>query len=301
MSNSNATRYRVPAKVNLFLEVLHPRDDGYHEVQTVMQTVSLFDELEFSVTDGGIEIRGFDGSVVPDDANLVAIVARRLQEFAGRRRGCVVRATKRIPVAAGLGGGSADAAVALVALNRLWNCSLTDSDLFRLAAEIGSDVTFFLVGGTALCRGRGEKVEPLPCAGSLHLVLVSPAVSLSARDVYRSVDFKQPLETRDAHDMMDALLEHDPGRIARLMFNRLELGAVRLAGGLDVIRRRLLDAGALGAMVSGSGSSVFGVVEDVRAARRVAARVESERLGKVSIVKTNVRESWMYGKERKIA
>jgi len=301
MTNSNATRYRVPAKVNLFLEVMHPRDDGYHEIQTIMQTVSLFDELEFKDTDGGIEISGFDGSTVPEHLNLVSVVARRLQEFAGKRRGCVVRATKRIPVAAGLGGGSADAAVALVALNQLWGCSLTDNDLFRLAAEIGSDVTFFLFGGTALCRGRGEKVEPLPCPGSLDLVLVSPAVSLSTRDVYRSLDFKQPLETRNVRVMMEALFEGDPRRIARSMFNRLDRAAVRLVDRLDTIRMRLLDAGALGAMVSGSGSSVFGVVEDQHAARRVAERMRSEGLGEVRIVKTNVRESWMYRKERKIA
>ncbi|MFH0965861.1 MAG: 4-(cytidine 5'-diphospho)-2-C-methyl-D-erythritol kinase [Planctomycetota bacterium] len=285
---------RVPAKVNLFLEVLGRRADGYHEIETIMQTISLFDELSFEATEGGIEIRGFEKEGIPEESNLVSIAARKLQSYAGVSSGCAITGRKGIPVARGLGGGSADAAATLAALNEIWGCSLSAEELYRLAGEIGSDVAFFLTGGTAVCRGRGEQVTPIKCRTELDLVLVVPPFGLATREVYEKLDEKQHLERRESSAMILGLARGEAREVGRALFNRLEEAALALAGGLGEAKRALQACGALGAAVTGSGSAVFGLARDPAVAGAIAKRVAGKGIGEVSVVKTNVRESWMH-------
>src|SRR5262245_53525263 len=175
-----SVRALAPAKVNLFLEVLRRRPDGYHDLATLMVAVGLYDSLSFTANDTG-EIRlGCDDPALPTGPdNLVCRAARLLRDRHGVRAGADILLAKRIPVAAGLAGGSSDAAATLAGLNRLWQLGLDNGELARLGAELGSDVAFFFSGPAAWCTGRGEIVEPVPMARPLDLVLVSPRVGLS--------------------------------------------------------------------------------------------------------------------------
>ncbi len=177
---------RCPAKLNLFLEVLGKRADGFHDLDTVMQAIGLCDELR--ITPGeegeGLSLACSDASLPTDSRNLVLRAALALRERTGCRRGARLSLTKRIPMQAGLGGGSSDAAGALVGLNAAWGLGLSREELRQVAATVGSDVAFFLYGGTARCTGRGEVVEPVPAPAVFHYVLVCPNVGVSTADAY---------------------------------------------------------------------------------------------------------------------
>ena len=287
------SRVRVPAKINLFLEVIRQRDDAYHEIDTIMQTVTLYDELTITENRSSVRLSGFDGLEVPEERNLVHVAAARLREVAGVSRGCTIHGAKRIPWARGLGGGSADAAATLVALNDLWDCGLDRRALVDLAAEIGSDVPFFLYGGTARCRGRGERVEPLDARAAWWAVLVVPDAPLATARVYAALDAPLEAQIRSADDMLDALVAGDLDRSAPSVFNRLDPVACSLMDVLSTIKERVIGYGALACAVSGSGSTVFGLARDGNHARRIAAAIASEGLGDVHVVQTNVRTEWM--------
>ena len=181
-----ALTVRAPAKVNLFLEVLGRRPDGYHAVETLMLGVSLFDGLEFRDDPAGaVRLACTDPALGTGPDNLVVRAADLLRQRTGHPGGAAVRLVKRIPWAAGLAGGSSDAAATLAGLNRLWRLGLTREALAELASELGSDVAFFLSPPAAWCTGRGEIVSPLRPGKRLHLVVVSPATGLSTPEVYR--------------------------------------------------------------------------------------------------------------------
>jgi 4-diphosphocytidyl-2-C-methyl-D-erythritol kinase len=263
--------YRAPAKVNLLLEVLGRRADGYHELALVFQTVSLEDELEVYPADSDVAVRVEGIPVLPaDGTNLVAKAAQVFFEHTRLRGGVSILLRKRIPIAAGLGGGSSDAAATLIALNELYAANLPPEDLAALAASLGSDVPFFLVGGTALGRGRGEVLERLPDLPETWFALVKPGEGLSTGAVYGSglVSFT---------DGSRALGFGRRGGVgipetARGLFNALEEPAFKLLPECRRIRDELLDAGCLGALVSGSGSTVFGIARDEAAAGEAALR-----------------------------
>ena len=287
------SRLRVPAKINLFLEVIRRRDDTYHEIDTIMQTVSLYDELAITEDQSSVRLTGFDGLGVPEEKNLVYKAAARLRDVAGVSRGCTLHGAKRIPWARGLGGGSADAAATLVGLNDLWDCGLDRRALLEIAAEIGSDVPFFLYGGTARCRGRGEHVEPLDARASGWAVLVVPRAPLATARVYAALDVPGEGEIRSADEMLSTVVAGDIGRSAPLIFNRLDPVACSLMDVLSTIKERVIWYGALACAVSGSGSTVFGLARDGNDARSIAAAIASEGLGDVHVVQTNVRTEWM--------
>src|SRR5438045_753982 len=184
--NGTAVTAWAPAKVNLFLEVVGKRPDGFHELRTLMAAVSLYDTLTFAPAPPGpirLSCPGVPLSTGPE--NLVVRAAEALRRYAGTDAGADVVLTKRIPLAAGLAGGSTDAAATLVGLNRLWGLGLSRAELMPLAAGLGSDVAFFLAPPCAWCTGRGEVVEPWPLGARLHLVLVAPPFGLGTADVYR--------------------------------------------------------------------------------------------------------------------
>jgi 4-diphosphocytidyl-2-C-methyl-D-erythritol kinase len=274
----------VPAKVNLQLAVGPPRADGYHPLVTVFHAVSLFDEVTVLPAEKtSLSVSGEDAAAVPRDrSNLAWKAASALVQAAGLRGSAVeIRIKKRIPVAAGLAGGSADAAATLMACNELWQTGLSQRDLSELAAGLGSDVPFALVGGTAVGRGRGEQLTPALASGSYHWALAFGHEGLSTAQVYAtcdrlraaraaSGDLPEPGEPELSHPLMTALRSGDPARVGPLLSNDLQPAALSLQPGL----RRTLTAGrelgALGAIVSGSGPTCAFLASDAAHARELA-------------------------------
>jgi 4-diphosphocytidyl-2-C-methyl-D-erythritol kinase len=259
----------APAKVNLYLEVLAKRPDGYHEIATLMVAVSLFDTLEFKEeTSGPVRLTCDHPNLSTGPDNLVCRAARLLQERSGCGRGACIRLAKRIPMAAGLAGGSTDAAATLVGLNRLWNLGLAARELAALGAELGSDVPFFFAGPAAWCTGRGEQVEPWPIGVPLGFVLVCPPEGLATADVYRGVTVPQRPQTGDA--IRQAVAAADVEEVGRRLHNRLQPVAERLCPAVAAWAERLAALRPAGWAMSGSGTSLFALCRDREEAVRVA-------------------------------
>ena len=259
----------APAKVNLFLEILGKRPDGYHELETLMATVSLDDELVFKEESSGEILLSCDHpelSTGPD--NLIRKAAEALRRRTGCARGARIELTKRIPMAAGLAGGSSDAAATLAGLNRLWDLQLPPADLMTLGAELGSDVPFFFAGPAAWCTGRGEIVTPLRPGKALELVLVCPPVGLSTAAVYRAVRVPERPTPGDA--IRRAFEAGDMAELGRNLHNRLQEPAEELCPTVAAIRRRVEALAPLGHRMSGSGTSYFALGRDAEDARRIA-------------------------------
>ncbi|MCI0360252.1 MAG: 4-(cytidine 5'-diphospho)-2-C-methyl-D-erythritol kinase [Planctomycetaceae bacterium] len=287
----------APAKVNLSLEVLFNRSDGFHEIETLIVAVRVCDTLEFTPTADGeirLECRWASGMVADKRAelgdlpqgpeNIVWRAASLVRERAGVTSGAQIRLIKRIPSAAGLGGASADAAAAIVAANLAWKLAWPRERLAALAAEIGSDVPFFLGPGAAICRGRGEQIESIP-ACRLHLVVVRPPVGLSTPAVYKAC---HPAPPRDCQHLRGALARGNVAAASRMLNNRLEDAAQKLTPWISHLRGEFSRQGMLGHQMSGSGSGYFGICWHARQARRVAARLRSRRPGWVrAAVTTN--------------
>jgi len=255
------------AKINLTLEILGKRADGYHEVRSVLQTIGLADRLEVAAAKELVFTCSDPSLETPD--NLVYRAARLLQAECGVRMGAALRLEKRIPVAAGLGGGSSDAGGTIVALNRLWDLRLSLAEQQRLAAMLGSDVPFFLTGGTALATGRGERITPLPPLPQHWVVLVPLPITLSTAAVYGSVipsDYTSGVATADTV----AAAQHGTLLPQARWHNALARPARALAPEIKAAQAALHDAGAPPAHVSGSGPTVLTVCRDEAAARNLA-------------------------------
>ena len=266
---------RLPsfAKVNLGLEVLGTRADGYHELRTIFQTISLHDDVELRRHPAAIEVRCDHPEVPTDHTNLAHRAASALRRFAGVAEGVTITITKRIPVAGGLGGGSSNAAAVLLGLDRLWGLGLGPARLHPLARGIGADVPYFLMGGTALGLGRGDEVYPLLGQVRAHVVVVDPGRGLSTAAVFRRLD--QGLTPRgNANNIfrfVSSRLDGEGGLFSGLS-NDLEQAALEEDPGLEAQRRDirgiLVQEGALLASLSGSGTAFFGVFSDARGAQR---------------------------------
>lgn len=311
MDDSSRVSVHVPAKINLFLAVRGLRDDGYHELTTVLQTVDLRDELELRLS--GPPGRGHHpasrgrmrlqleagGAAVPTDgSNLAVRAAHRLghatnviNEAASTENGDAavpvthLRLRKTIPVAGGMAGGSADAAAALVGLNVLWDCNLSREALRDLAADLGSDVPFCVVGGTALATGRGTGFAQVLCRGAFHWVVGIADTELSTRDVYAAWDERCAPSEVEPDAVLAALRTEDPEALGAALHNDLETAAFALRPELAQRKRALLRAGALGAVLSGSGPTLLGLCEDAVHAARVAARVR-HHFARVEVVRS---------------
>ena len=279
---------QAPAKLNLSLEVLSKRADGFHEIETVMVAVSVFDTLQFKPRGDGeirLECRWAAGLAArPDDlgdlpvgpSNLVWRALRLLRERAGIAAGADIVLIKRIPSAAGLGGASSDAAAALVAANLGWRLEWQRDRLAEVAREIGSDVSFFLGSAAARAQGRGEKIRPIK-ACRLPVVIVRPPIGLQTPDVYRACK-PAPAPVRSA-PLEAALAEGKVAVAARMLNNRLQEAAGTLTPWIGRLRVEFDKLGVLGHQMSGSGSSYFGICSHARQARRLASRLRARRLG----------------------
>jgi 4-diphosphocytidyl-2-C-methyl-D-erythritol kinase len=264
-------RVECPPKINLYLRIVRRREDGFHELETVFQSVGGGDTLSGSPS-GELNLRCSDPELPVDDRNLVLRAAQALRERfpAARDRGALLDLVKRTPMGAGMGGGSVDGAAALVLLSQLWHLPITAAELHEMAAALGSDVPFFLHGGTALARGRGEVLEPLPTA-PLWLVLLRPPVAVSTPWAYRQWR-PEACGGTTVEEFARVLAGGDPAEVAAALRNDLEPGVASGVPEIAAARAWLLDQGVLGARMTGSGSVVFGIARDEAHAREVASR-----------------------------
>lgn len=248
----------APAKINLFLRVLRSRPDGYHDIETIFQAIDLYDELILERTEGPsiIEVPGFPG--LETDANLVVKAREWIERYEGRSLSVRMRLAKRIPMAAGLGGGSSDAAAALMGLRTLFDIDISDEVLTRAAAAIGADVPFFLQGGTAVGEGIGERLSSCNLPLDYGLILLNPGIPVSTVKVYRELS---PSLTRQGREGTVWTLLGDRFRWEDLLVNDLQEVAERLHPEISQVRKYLEDAGVTRALMTGSGSTVFGMVE----------------------------------------
>lgn len=296
---------QTPAKLNLFLEVLGRRPDGYHELETLMTTFSVYDSLSCQAEPAG-ELRldcrwalGLESQrnrtrrlatlcpwePLPEEKeNLVYRAVRRLRERAGVAQGATLRLVKRIPAAAGLGGASSDAAAALVAANRAWNLRWSRAQLREVAAELGSDIPFFLTGedawrGAAICRGRGEILESLPRMPPLVVVAVRPPVGLSTAAVFRACQVSS--RPKSVQELVEAIGRDDVRQVGRLLHNGLQEAASSLSPWIGRLQREFQRSGVLGHAMSGSGSTYFALCHTVGQARRLAGRLRQQCCGAV--------------------
>lgn len=252
------------AKINWTLEILGKRPDGYHELRTLLQTVSVADELTFELAGQGIEIHCDHPDVPCDETNLVHRAATLLDEFTGAGKGVRITINKQLPVAAGIGGGSSNAAVTLIALQKLWNVPIAPRDLFSLGAKLGADVPFFFIGGTCLGVGRGDEIYPLADINEEFLLLVNAGIAVPTRDVYANLP--PELTKQSAVAKMPLSLEAAYAAIARPgeslpLSNDLESPVFVRHPLLIEIKERLKRTGARGVLMSGSGSTIFAIFD----------------------------------------
>ncbi len=284
-------RLRAPAKLNLYLRVLGKRPDGYHELETLFERIDLCDELTFEAQPRGLRLTCTDSSLPCQDDNLVQKAARLLQEANGTRQGASIRLVKRIPIAAGLGGGSSNAAAALVGLNRLWGLGLDRPRLLEFGGQLGADVPFFLHQVPfALGRGRGERCEPIETPLRLAHVLVVPEARLSTKEIYEGFDrhgfdpstplgitsqatrggFDLTASTPSIRMVAHALRNGSLGELAEGLWNDLEPEAIRRCPVIGLIQSHVRALGCLGTRISGKGPSVFGLCRNAAHAHEVA-------------------------------
>ncbi|WP_437190745.1 4-(cytidine 5'-diphospho)-2-C-methyl-D-erythritol kinase [Planctomicrobium sp. SH527] len=289
----------TPAKLNLSLKVLGRRADGYHDLQTVMLSVQHYDVLQFSPAESGtVQLacetcfpRSFVTSTVleANDRNLVIRAARLLKQQTGATDGVSIQLLKRIPMEAGMGGGSSDAAATLVALNQLWELKLSLSDLHELAAQLGSDVNFFLESPVAgICSGRGESIEAIPVVGKLHFVIVKPLFGLSTAKVFQEWATQQASVSHSMDEVQAALASSSVQRIGSVLGNDLTEPALQLDSRLKSVLQRLAKEDVAGSGMTGSGSSCFALCRTAAHAKSVAARCRQMKMGFVYNVTSGV-------------
>jgi 4-diphosphocytidyl-2-C-methyl-D-erythritol kinase len=286
---------QAPAKLNLYLEVLGRRDDGFHEVETLAVPVRLCDELLFRPQPTGIDLqidsqRTSADAIPADDANLVVRAVRLLAERADCERGASITLRKRIPAMAGLGGGSSDAAAALLAANAAWRLGWTIDQLHDVASEIGSDVPFFLAGGAAVCSGRGERVEPTPLPAGIPCVVLQPPRGLATSEVYSHVDLKRVLTRSQSAARLSRLTESlcagDWRGLATGLHNRLQEAAAQISPWVKRLATAFGRLPFVAHQLTGSGAAYFGLCRHGRQARALAAQLASQQLGRVFVTRT---------------
>ena len=269
------------AKINLGLDVVRRREDGYHEVRMIMQTIHLYDLLEIQkIREPEIQIVSNLSFLPVNENNLVYKAARLLQEEFALTDGISIKLTKRIPVAAGMAGGSTDAAAMLYAMNQLYDLGLSRRELMKRGVQIGADVPYCLMRGTALAEGIGEKLTPLPPMPKCQILIAKPPISVSTKMVYEKLDSCEIKEHPDIDGILDGLKNQDLEQVAASLGNVLEKVTVEAYPVIAQIKECMMEAGALGAMMSGSGPTVFGIFRDRRTAKEAFTKVKAQNLAK---------------------
>lgn len=257
------------AKINLGLDVLGKRDDGYHLVKMIMQNVDIYDTLTFKkTTDGKITLKANDDTIPVDDSNLICKVAKQLQEKYGVTFGAEIELVKRIPVAAGMAGGSTDGAAAYRALNDLWELGLSDKELCELAVKLGADIPYCIIGGTALSEGIGEVLTPIDGKAKYNLVVAKPDIMVSTGWVYTELDSTEITRHPDIDAVKAAIEQGDVKRMCGEIHNVLEPVTTAKYEVIKDIEKILEDNGAVRAFMTGSGPTVFAVFDNENTAMK---------------------------------
>lgn len=277
------------AKINLGLDVLRRREDGYHEVKMIMQTISLYDELELRKTkQSGIQVKTNLYFLPTNENNLVYKAAKLLMDEFDLKDGMSIHLRKRIPVAAGMAGGSSDAAAVLWGVNQMYGLGLSREDLMERGVQIGADVPYCVLRGTALAKGIGERLSVLPAMPKCWILIAKPGISVSTKFVYENLhanDLK-PEQHPDVDAMIEAMRQKDLRLLAGRMGNVLETVTVPHYPVISQIKKLMMDRGALGAMMSGSGPTVFGIFDSQAGARAARRAVQASGLARQIYVTT---------------
>ncbi len=251
------------AKINLGLDVTGKRDDGYHLVRMIMQNIDLYDTLTYRLNESGeVKLSASAEGVPTDDSNLICKVAHQLQKEYGVTKGVDITLEKRIPVAAGMAGGSTDGAATYLALNELWDLGLTKEQLCKLAVKLGADIPYCIIGGTALSEGIGEVLTPIKEMPACHLVIAKPAIAVSTGWVYTELDSKEIPSHPDIDGIRDAIEDGDLKGMCDLIGNVLEDVTTSKYSIIKDIEKILEDNGAIRAFMTGSGPTVFAIYDD---------------------------------------
>lgn len=272
----NTVTLKALAKINLGLDVLGKRDNGYHDVRMVMQTIYLYDNVTLTKTrDAGIQVET-NLSYLPVDENNIAYKAAKIliDEF-GIQEGIHIKLDKHIPVAAGMAGGSSNAAAVLVGMNRLFKLGLSQKELMERGVSLGADVPYCVMRGTALAEGIGEILSPLPPLPKCYVLIAKPAISVSTKVVYEALDAKEIVQHPDIDGVLEGLENQDIQKVAASMGNVLESVTIEKYPVIETIKDAMKEAGALNAMMSGSGPTVFGIFDDRKTAKEALQKLKA--------------------------
>lgn len=277
--NGDTLTKRAYAKINLGLDVLRKREDGYHEVRMIMQTVSLYDTLVFTKMEKGITVVTNHEKLPGDESNLVYKAAKLLADTYGIEEGIKIELEKRIPMAAGMAGGSTDAAAVFRGMNEMYGLGMTGDEMRALAVKIGADVPYCIRGGTALSEGIGEALTELPDIPDCFLLIAKPDIDVSTRYVYENLHADRLTYHPDIDGMRRAIEEGDFDGIVQRMENVLETVTIKKYPVIQEIKEYMKEKGAVHALMSGSGPSAFGVFRTKEAAERALRSLKTEKEG----------------------
>jgi 4-diphosphocytidyl-2C-methyl-D-erythritol kinase len=262
MDGCGCMELKAFAKINISLDVLGVRADGYHDVRMIMQSIGLYDIIRFNLRENDIKIYCPNAYVPNDSTNTVYKALKIIKERYKITQGMEVDIEKRIPVSAGLAGGSTDAAAAIMASNKLWNINMDHEEMMLIGKEVGADVPFCIAGGTALGEGIGEKITPLPPIEGIHIVLAKPPIQVSTKDVYRELKMDEIVVRPDTERIIRAIRDKNIAYAAEDMVNVLETVTVKKYPVIGEIKRIMVEFGAMASLMSGSGPSVFGLFDN---------------------------------------
>ncbi|HHT9160162.1 MAG TPA: 4-(cytidine 5'-diphospho)-2-C-methyl-D-erythritol kinase [Candidatus Brocadiaceae bacterium] len=274
----------APAKINLFLEILGKRQDGYHEIETVMQEVSLFDYIYMENYDKNVVFTCSNPKLSAGEDNLVVKAVRLLQNESKTYRGVKIHLDKRIPIGAGLGGGSSDAVATLVGLNKLWRIGYDEKQLMSLAGKLGSDTPFFVVGNTAICKGRGEIVTPYPINVSYNYIIIYPRFEVNTAMVYKNFKNSLTKNLKDVNFFMREFISGNPNKLGAFLHNRLEDVVFKLYPDLEKIKKALSKFNFCGVLLSGSGSALYGLCKEEMDLKEIELKIKMLNIGDVFVV-----------------
>ena len=281
MGSNNDISLKALAKINLGLDVVRRREDGYHEVRMIMQTIYLYDRLDIKRTqEPGIQIQTNLSFLPVNENNLIYKAAKLLMDEFSITDGLSVKLDKRIPVAAGMAGGSTDAAAMLIGVNRLFSLGLTKRQLMERSVQIGADVPYCIMRGTALAEGIGEALSPLPPMVKCPVLIAKPSISVSTKFVYQNLKLDDTTIHPDIDRLIDDIKAKNLHDIAAHMGNVLETVTIPNYPVIDEIKKHMLSNGAVGAMMSGSGPTVFGLFDDEDTAKKAYKAMRSSHLAR---------------------
>lgn len=276
---------KAPAKINLALDVLRKRPDGYHDVAMIMQTVALYDTITVKSGFDGIKLTTDSAKIPTDETNIAYKAAHYLSTKYNVKRGAHIHIEKRIPVAAGLAGGSTDAAAVLKLLNKAWDLRLSKAELMDAGKKLGADVPFCIQGGTCLAEGLGEKLTAIKSMPDCHILLAKPNVGVSTKEVYQSLRLEEVKERPNMPAMLKAIERQDIKEICGNMSNVLETVTTKMHPIIVELKEKLVEYGALGSLMSGSGPTVFAIFKDMASAYGAYDNVKT-LVNEIFVVKT---------------